>query len=98
VNDHLANSPLSLLRVPMVMARTGLCRASIYKRIEAGLFPKPVKAFGRQRAGWPSDEIETLIRAHIEGASESRIAQLVAEFHARRGGNPQSPVPEQRAA
>jgi prophage regulatory protein len=80
-------SPLSLLRVPTVMARTGLCRASLYKRISAGLFPRPVKAFGRQRAGWPSDEVEMLIRAHVAGASESRIADLVAEFHARRSGN-----------
>ena len=87
MDEQIANFPLSLLRVPVVMARTGLCRASLYKRISAGLFPRPVKAFGRQRAGWPSDEVETLIRAHVAGASESRIAELVAEFHTRRSQN-----------
>jgi prophage regulatory protein len=90
--------PISLLRIPVVMARTGLCRASLYKRISAGLFPRPVKAFGRQRAGWPSDEVETLIRAHVAGASESRIAELVAELHAHRGGPSQASDHTQHAA
>ncbi len=80
------------------MARTGLCRASLYQRIAAGLFPRPVKAFGRQRAGWPSNEIDTLIRAHIEGASESRIGEIVSEFHARRGGHGASTTEQPRAA
>jgi prophage regulatory protein len=98
MNDYVANSPLSLLRVPTVMARTGLCRASLYKRITAGLFPRPVKAFGRQRAGWPSDEVETLIRAHVAGKPESDIAELVRALHERRGGNSHSPAHEQHAA
>lgn len=76
--------PVSLLRVPVVLGQTGLCRASLYKRVAAGLFPRPVKAFGRQRAGWPSNEVQALVHAHIAGATESDIADLVRTLHERR--------------
>ena len=33
-----------ILRLPAVMARTGLSRSTIYLRISRGEFPKPVSA------------------------------------------------------
>jgi predicted DNA-binding transcriptional regulator AlpA len=93
---QVANSPVSLLRIPVVLGQTGLCRASLYKRVAAGLFVRPVKAFGRQRAGWPSNEVQALVHAHIAGASESDIAELVRALHERRHSH--SPVTDLRAA
>ncbi len=95
---QVANPPqsISLLRIPVVLGQTGLCRASLYKRIASGLFVRPVKAFGRQRAGWPSNEVQALVHAHIAGATEPQIAALVSDLHDLRCSH--SPAREQQAA
>jgi predicted DNA-binding transcriptional regulator AlpA len=90
------NSLVSLLRIPQVLSMTGLTRAALYKRAAAGYFVRPVKACGTKRAGWPSDEVQTIIRAHIRGASEVQIADLVSALHERRQSH--GPLPELRAA
>jgi prophage regulatory protein len=78
------NSPVSLLRIPQVLSMTGLTRAALYKRAAAGYFVRPVRACGPKRAGWPSDEVQAIIRAHIRGDGESEIKDLVSTLHARR--------------
>ena len=91
------NSLVSLLRIPQVLSMTGLTRAALYKRAAAGYFVRPVKACGTKRTGWPSDEVQTIIRAHIRGASEPEIADLVRTLHTRRGGNVQANEPARAA-
>jgi prophage regulatory protein len=44
------------LRRPVVEARTGLSRSSIYDLIATGEFPKPVP-LGRRTVGWLESEI-----------------------------------------
>ena len=61
----------SLLRLPAVRARTGLSRSSIYARVAAGTFPRPV-AIGARAVAWPSDVIDAWIGERIR---ESHIAQ-----------------------
>jgi len=53
-----ANSdvPKVFLRRPVVEARTGLARSSIYDLIAAGAFPKPVP-LGRRSVGWIEAEV-----------------------------------------
>jgi len=41
----------SLLRLPVVRARTGLSRSSIYARVAAGTFPRPI-AIGPRAVAW----------------------------------------------
>ena len=51
--------PLSLLRLPAVKARVGLCRSSIYAKIAAGEFPSPINLGARAVAvatGWHTSE------------------------------------------
>jgi prophage regulatory protein len=91
--DH---SLISLLRIPQVLSMTGLTRAALYKRAAAGYFVRPVKACGTKRAGWPSDEVQEIIRAHIRGATEAQISDLVRALHERR--HSQGPLIELRAA
>lgn len=50
----------SILRLPEVEKRTGLRRASIYRRAAAGTFPKPVR-LGPNSTGWLESEIDTFI-------------------------------------
>ncbi len=49
-----------ILRMPEVVARVGLCRASIYLLMDKGLFPKSI-AIGRRAVGWLESEIEAWI-------------------------------------
>lgn len=49
------NDPM--LRAPEVMARTGLSRTTLWRRVRAGTFPPPVE-LGVNAIGWPASVIE----------------------------------------
>ena len=61
-----------ILRLPEVEKRTGLRRATIYKRAAAGTFPKPVR-LGPNSSGWLESEID------------GHLAKLIAERDAQGG-------------
>ena len=54
----------SVLRLPEVEKRTGLRRATIYRRATAGTFPKPVR-IGPNATGWIESEIDAFLAAAI---------------------------------
>ena len=56
------------LRLPEVLARTGLSRSTIYVRLEQGRFPKPV-SLGARAVGWIEAEVDEWMRERI---AESR--------------------------
>lgn len=56
--------PLAVLRLPSVKERTGLARSTLYLRIAAGSFPKPIGLGGRA-VGWLESEVEEWIAARI---------------------------------
>jgi prophage regulatory protein len=62
--------PESLLRLPDVVRRTGMCRAKIY-RLEG--FPKPIKVAGRTSA-WIASEVDAWIAKVIAEARRERAA------------------------
>jgi len=47
----------SILRRPLVEARTGLARSTIYEWMKQGTFPKPV-ALGARLVGWRESDID----------------------------------------
>ncbi len=49
-----------MLRAPEVMARTGLSRVTIWRRVRAGTFPAPTE-LGANSIGWPASEISAWI-------------------------------------
>ena len=55
----------TFLRLPVVKARTGLSRSSIYQYVSVGVFPKPVQ-LGPRAVAWVADEIEAWITQRIE--------------------------------
>ena len=85
---HAQNpSEIVLLKVSDVMLRVGLSRPSIYARMAAGQFPRPVYPAPRAPR-WRSDEV----REWIERLSEERAARAQqraagrdhgGQFHAR---------------
>lgn len=55
---------LTLLRLPEVCRRTGYGRSEIYRRIQAGNFPSPVK-LGERASAWPEHEVTAWCKARI---------------------------------
>lgn len=60
--------PTRMLRLPEVLARTGLSRSTIYVRLDQGRFPRPVSLGGRA-VGWVEAELDEWLRERI---AESR--------------------------
>ena len=60
----------SILRLPIVKARTGLSRSTIYQRVADGNFPKPVN-LGARAVGWLEAEIDAWLAAQIERSRNS---------------------------
>ncbi len=52
------------LRLPDVLARTGLSRSTIYVRLDQGRFPRPV-SLGARAVGWIESEVDEWIRERI---------------------------------
>ena len=55
----------TVLRLPLVKARTGLSRSTIYLRIAEGSFPKPV-SLGARAVGWLESDIEQWLSSRVE--------------------------------
>lgn len=55
----------AILRLPLVKARTGLSRSTIYLRIAEGSFPKPV-SLGARAVGWLELDIEQWLTSRVE--------------------------------
>ncbi|MGH8077742.1 MAG: helix-turn-helix transcriptional regulator [Lysobacter sp.] len=54
-----------LIRLPEVIARTGISRSTIYQRAKDGTFPKPVP-LGNSLSAWVADEVDAWIDARIK--------------------------------
>ena len=60
----------AILRLPVVKARTGLSRSTIYLRVSEGEFPKPVSLGGRA-VGWIESEIQQWLERRIEASRKA---------------------------
>lgn len=54
----------NILRLTVVLQRTGLSRSSLYTYINAGTFPKPI-SLGARCVGWLETEINNWIQQRI---------------------------------
>ena len=61
-----------ILRLPEVMARTGLSRSTIYLRVSQGTFPKPV-SLGARAVGWVEAEIQEWLQRQIEASRKESV-------------------------
>lgn len=59
-----------LIRRAEVIARVGLCRASIYNRMNAGEFPRPIP-IGGGRVAWLESDIDTWITEKLSEAGRA---------------------------
>jgi prophage regulatory protein len=73
----------TILRLPAVLADTGLSRSTIYLRIAQGVFTRPV-SLGARAVGWPAHEVTAINAARIAGKSETQMRDLVRELEMAR--------------
>ena len=64
VIEQKKQGQVRFLRLPEVLARTGLSRSTIYVRLDQGRFPRPVSLGGRA-VGWIEAEVDEWMRARI---------------------------------
>ncbi|MFC1776929.1 helix-turn-helix transcriptional regulator [Pseudomonadota bacterium] len=57
----------TLIRLPLVIARTGLSRSTIYAKIKDETFPAPIQ-LGLRAVGWIDNEVSEWIEARISQA------------------------------
>lgn len=65
-----STTPNTLIKLPAVKERTTLSTSELYRRIEAGTFPKQIK-LGAKAVAWLEHEVNEWIEQHI---SASRTA------------------------
>jgi prophage regulatory protein len=73
----------TILRLPAVIAGSGLSRSTIYLRIAQGVFTRPV-SLGARAVGWPAHEMTAINAARIAGKSEAQMRELVRELEVAR--------------
>ncbi len=79
---------LSFERIGKVLDRRGCGRSNFYAEIAAGLWPPPIHV-GRASL-WASHETDAMLAAHIAGATDDQLRQLVRELlELRKGLMPQ---------
>ena len=59
-----SQNSIRILRLPEVVDRVGLKRASIYLRVAHGSFPKQI-SLGVRAVGWLESEIDTWLAARV---------------------------------
>ncbi len=74
----------TFVRRPWVAGGIGFGRATMYQRIQLGLFPAPVK-IGRMSV-WIDRELTAVNEAIVAGVSDDELRQVVAELVRQRKG------------
>lgn len=70
---------LTLERTTAAFNRFGIRPSYGYQLVRCGMFPPPVTG-NEKPSRVPSDEVDTLIKAKVAGATEDQIKELVAEM------------------
>lgn len=82
-DSNMDTSPPRLIRLPDVIAKTGLCRSTIYNRFKINpsrpadydpTFPPPIK-LGVRSVAWVEAEIDRWVLSRIEATRSPNAAQ-----------------------
>ncbi len=66
---QVTTTPSTLIKLPTVKGRTTLSTSEIYRRIEAGTFPKQIK-LGAKAVAWLEHEVDAWIDARVAESVE----------------------------
>lgn len=80
MNNHQS---LRIERKPAVLNRMGLSHATLYRRINEGLFP-PGISLGKHAVGWLAHEVDTMLMAFAAGKSTDELQATVKSLIDKR--------------
>ncbi|BCB60789.1 transcriptional regulator [Halomonas sp. A020] len=63
----------NLIRFPVVREKTGMSTTGVYRGMERGDFPKPVR-IGPRAVAWVESEIDEWIEQRIEASRQEGVA------------------------
>ncbi|WP_338322984.1 AlpA family transcriptional regulator [Croceibacterium ferulae] len=66
-----AGAPMTILRMSAVTARTGLSRATIYRKMREATFPRP-RQLGQKAVGWLEADVTAWIAGCVEASANDR--------------------------
>lgn len=65
---------VNIIRLPDVMARTGLSRSSIFLKVKTGDMPPPIK-LGVRATGWVAEEVDNWIKQRVAASRPTPRAE-----------------------
>lgn len=74
MDDTRTNPPGRLMRLQTTLAKYGLGRATMYKLIQRGEWPRPVKQAGTRTAAWLESECDQAAAKWVEARDSDRSA------------------------
>jgi prophage regulatory protein len=83
------NPSVRFLRLPQVCERRACSRPTLYRDVQAGIFPPPIKR-GRRCSLWIEAEVDVVLAAEAAGAGAEELTRLVARLVVERGAAAQS--------
>jgi prophage regulatory protein len=63
----MQTKPSKILRLPVVVERTSMCKTVIYQKMARAEFPAAIK-FGPKHIGWLESEIDTWIDERVRAS------------------------------
>ena len=55
------DTPDRILRLKTVLAQTGLCRSTLYRKVDAGTFPRQIR-IAERCVGWRESQVNAWVR------------------------------------
>lgn len=75
---------VNFLRLPDVLRRAAVSKATFYDRRAKRLFPQAILV-GRRAAAYIEHEVDEVLAAQARGATDDELRDLVRELEAARG-------------
>ncbi|MEM3484733.1 MAG: AlpA family phage regulatory protein [Candidatus Methanomethyliaceae archaeon] len=80
---------MKFLRPHEVAHKMGLSKASLYRLVKGGMFPRPVKIFANVSV-WLDSEVEQIMSAMYRNSPPDEIRELVRSIERSRTKGPDS--------
>jgi prophage regulatory protein len=61
---------MEILRKKAVLARTGLSKTTLHRRVVSGNFPRPIPLGSPRTVGWLASEVDAWIEEQVKAARE----------------------------
>jgi prophage regulatory protein len=77
------NNLISLIKIAVVLGRTGYSSSSLYNRINEGVFCPPI-ALGPRGVAFVESEVQTVLAAMVAGKTQDELQSLVQSLIKQR--------------